>query len=77
MDNLESENVDPSAEISVREAGRRGGRATLARHGRGFYQKIGKSGGCRTKALYSEFFREFGKKGSRPHRPALNDSTGE
>ena len=77
MENLESEKVDPSTEISVREAGRRGGNVTLARHGREFYQKIGKSGGCRTKALYSEFFKEFGKKGGRPRRPALNDSTGE
>ena len=77
VDNFESENIEPSDGISVKEAGRRGGYATLARHGLEFYRKIGKSGGRRTKALYSEFFREFGKKGGRPRRPVLDDLGGE
>jgi hypothetical protein len=60
-------------QISVAEAGRRGGRATLERHGVGFYQEIGRRGGQRTKELYGELLKELGKKGGRPRRPFLDD----
>jgi general stress protein YciG len=39
-------------EITAAEAGRRGGQSTLQRKGIGFFKKIGKKGGKRTKELY-------------------------
>lgn len=59
--------------ISVREAGARGGRSTLERHGVKFYHQIGAQGGQTTKKRYAHLFSEFGRKGGRPRRPALND----
>ena len=59
--------------ISVREAGRKGGQATLRNQGNEFFRQIGKKGGKRTAELYRDLLSEFGKKGGRPKRPALND----
>ena len=59
--------------ISVREAGRKGGQATLRNQGNEFFRKIGKKGGKRTAELYRDLLSEFGKKGGRPKRPALNE----
>ena len=67
----------PSQQITVREAGARGGRATLESQGVDFFKRIGKRGGQRTKELYGELLSEFGKRGGRPKRPALNESAGE
>lgn len=64
-------------EITVVEAGQRGGRSTLKRQGVQFFKKIGKKGGQRTKELYGELLSEFGKKGGRPKRPTLHNSMGE
>jgi len=66
-----------SSEITVRQAGQRGGHATLERHGVGFFRKIGTRGGRRTKQLYAQLLREFGKKGGRPRRPTLDETVGE
>ena len=63
--------------ISVAEAGRRGGHATLENQGTEFFRRIGKRGGQRTKELYGELLSEFGKKGGRPRRPTLDGSAGE
>lgn len=50
--------------MTVREAGRKGGRATKARHGPEFYERIGKKGGETTKARKGpEFFGRIGRKG--------------
>lgn len=38
-------------EISVKEAGRRGGQSTVERHGREFYHQIGVKGGNRVREL--------------------------
>lgn len=62
---------------SVAEAGRRGGRKTLERHGHEHFRAIGKKGGERTKELYAELLREFGSRGGRPRRPALDEFMGE
>lgn len=59
------------------EAGRRGGRRTLERHGRDHFRAIGKKGGERTKELYAELLREFGRRGGRPQRPDLDEAMGE
>jgi len=69
--------VTDKEEITVAEAGRRGGRSTLEHHGAEFFREIGRKGGQRTAQLYIELLSEFGKKGGRPRRPALNDSLGE
>lgn len=63
--------------LSVQQAGRRGGRATLSKHGTDFFRRIGKKGGQRTAERYSYLLKEFGKKGGRPRRPALAEHMGE
>jgi uncharacterized protein len=51
-------------EMSVIEAGRRGGKECAARHGSAFYEAIGKKGGETTRARHgSEFYARQGKKG--------------
>lgn len=72
----ENQLVEASGAISVREAGARGGHATLENQGTEFFKRIGKRGGQRTKELYGELLSEFGKRGGRPRRPNL-DSAGE
>lgn len=73
----EKNQAESSGEITVREAGARGGRATLESQGVDFFKKIGKKGGQRTKELYGELLSGFGRKGGRPRRPALDESVGE
>ena len=70
--------AESCGEISVREAGRRGGCATRDRYaGTGFYQKIGARGGETTKGRWGHLFSQFGKKGGRPRRPSLEYSVVE
>lgn len=64
-------------EISVKAAGRRGGMTTRDRYGSDFYRRIGKIGGERTRELYAELLKEFGKKGGRPRLPTLDECMGE
>ena len=50
--------------MTVREAGRKGGRATKARHGPEFYQSIGRKGGETTKERHGpQFYEKIGRKG--------------
>lgn len=52
--------------MSVREAGRKGGKTTRARYGPEFFQEIGAKGGKAVSERYSnEHFREIGRKGGR------------
>ena len=52
--------------MSVREAGSKGGRTTRARYGSEFFQEIGAKGGKAVSERYSnEHFREIGRKGGR------------
>ena len=52
--------------MSVRDAGRKGGRATRARYGPEFFAEIGHKGGKAVSQRYpSEHFREIGRKGGR------------
>jgi general stress protein YciG len=64
-------------EISVKMAGKRGGTTTRDRYGSDFYRRIGKMGGERTRELYAELLKEFGKRGGRPRRPTLDEYMGE
>lgn len=68
--------VETSGGISVQEAGRRGGTATLEKQGVNFFREIGRKGGRRTAELYGDLLREFAKRGGRPRRPALNTGEG-
>jgi general stress protein YciG len=53
-------------QMSVREAGRKGGQTTRARYGPEFFQEIGAKGGRAVSERYSnEHFREIGRKGGR------------
>lgn len=69
--------AEASSEVTVRQAGARGGCRTLELHGREFFSAIGRKGGQRTAKLYRELLSEFGRKGGRPRRPALDESVGE
>jgi len=51
-------------EITVQEAGHRGGEATASTHGREFYEEIGHKGGeARKEQLGPEGYSELGHKG--------------
>jgi general stress protein YciG len=50
--------------MTVREAGRKGGRATKSRHGPDFYESIGRKGGETTKKRHGpQFYERIGRKG--------------
>jgi general stress protein YciG len=50
--------------MTVRDAGRKGGRATKARHGPEFYETIGRKGGETTKRRHGpKFYERIGRKG--------------
>ncbi len=52
--------------MSVREAGRKGGKTTRAKYGAEFYQEIGQKGGKTVSEKYShEHFQSIGRKGGR------------
>jgi general stress protein YciG len=52
--------------MSVREAGRKGGKTTRQRYGSEFYQEIGQKGGKAVSERYShEHFQTIGRKGGR------------
>jgi hypothetical protein len=70
-DSLKSENVGNG--MTVQEAGRRGGKATLQNQGSEHFKKIGRKGGKRTARLYRDLLSEFGKRGGRPRRLTLKE----
>lgn len=52
--------------MSVRDAGRKGGKATRARYGPEFFAEIGQKGGKAVSRRYpSAHFQEIGRKGGR------------
>ena len=52
--------------MSVREAGRKGGKTTRQRYGPEFHQEIGQKGGKTVSERYShEHFQNIGRKGGR------------
>ncbi len=61
-----AERSDRTEGMSVREAGRKGGKTTRDRYGTDFFQEIGAKGGKAVSDRYpSEHFREIGRKGGR------------
>lgn len=70
------DDVSHPPEISVKEAGKRGGQTTLRKHGRTFFSEIGRKGGQRTAQLYRAILKDIGKRGGRQRRPQLVHSPG-
>jgi uncharacterized protein len=65
--------VDQNGNMSVREAGRKGGRTTRAKYGPEFYQEIGQKGGKTVSEKYShEHFQAIGRKGGRKVADLIN-----
>jgi general stress protein YciG len=63
-------------QLTVAEAGRRGGLKTTEK-GSEFFREIGRRGGKKTASLYRDLLAEFGRRGGRPHRPSLGENVGE
>ncbi len=58
--------TNDNGNMSVREAGRKGGKTTRQRYGAEFYQEIGQKGGKAVSERYShEHFQAIGRKGGR------------
>lgn len=56
--------ADITGEMTVREAGRKGGQKVKESHGPEFFREIGRKGGQATaKAHGHEFYQEIGRKG--------------
>jgi len=61
-----SGNGKPGGEMSVREAGKKGGDTVRERYGSGFYEQIGRKGGQVTRERHgARFYEEIGQKGGR------------
>ena len=61
-------NPDPQegGEMSVREAGKKGGNTVRDRYGSGFYEEIGRKGGQVTRERHgAEFYETIGQKGGK------------
>ena len=57
---------EPGGEMSVREAGKKGGDTVRDRYGSGFYEEIGRKGGQATRERHgAEFYEAIGQKGGR------------
>lgn len=77
MDKSMNQDVTVSiSELSIREAGSRGGRTTRDRYGSAHYKAIGRKGGKKTAELYGQLMRIFGEQGGRPRSPFLEDHPG-
>jgi len=56
----------PGGEMSVREAGKKGGDTVRERYGSGFYEEIGRKGGQATRERHgAAFYESIGQKGGR------------
>jgi len=62
----EPEDKQPGGEMSVREAGKKGGNTVRDRYGSGFYEEIGRKGGQATRQRHGvEFYESIGQKGGK------------
>lgn len=68
--------AEHQSELSVRQAGRRGGLALLQRRGRSFFAQIGRKGQLELRQKHPGMASVWGKLGGRPRKPSLT-STGE
>jgi general stress protein YciG len=58
-------------QLTVQEAGRKGGLALLSRRGSQHYSEIGKKGQAILRQRYPGMASEWGKKGGRPRKNGL------
>ncbi len=58
--------------LTVGEAGARGGRKTAQLHP-SHHRKIGEKGGKKTKSLYGHLYRTWGRQGGRPRKKTLSE----
>lgn len=59
-------------DMTVREAGRKGGETTARTHGHDFYEEIGRKGGnARKRELGHEGYEELGQKGGQRVRELI------
>ena len=64
--------VNESGDLSVRQAGRKGGKKTATRHGPEFYREIGRRGGeARKKQLGAGGYADLGRKGGEARKSQL------
>ncbi len=62
----EPDDKQPGGEMSVREAGKKGGNTVRDRYGSGFYEEIGRKGGQATRQRHGvEFYESIGQKGGK------------
>ncbi|MEK9156404.1 MAG: KGG domain-containing protein [Patescibacteria group bacterium] len=60
----EDRNMGDEGEMTVREAGHKGGETTSETHGHEFYEEIGHKGGEATSQTHGrDFYEEIGRKG--------------
>jgi uncharacterized protein len=65
-DEAEDESGGSDGEMSVREAGKKGGDTVRKRYGSEFYKKIGRKGGKATREKHgAQFYEAIGQKGGR------------
>jgi general stress protein YciG len=65
-DAKEQDEEKPAGDMSVREAGKKGGDTVRNRYGSGFYEKIGRKGGQVTRERHgAEFYEAIGQKGGK------------
>jgi len=60
-------------DVTVKQAGRLGGLATLRKQGRQFYAEIGRLGQRAMRAKHPNMASEWGKLGGRPRKPTLDE----
>lgn len=61
-------------DMTVREAGRKGGETTAERHGHEFYEEIGRKGGVKVRDEYGvQFYEEIGHKGGQKVRQLIEE----
>jgi len=66
MAKAKSDDKQPGGEMSVREAGKKGGNTVRDRYGPGFYEAIGRKGGQATRQRHGvEFYESIGQKGGK------------
>ena len=69
---LTFEEMDPRGELTVRQAGQRGGTSTAGKHGSSFYREIGRRGGqARKGQLGPEGYAKLGRKGGEARKTQL------
>lgn len=62
----QEQNGKVGGEMSVREAGKKGGDTVRERYGSGFYEQIGRKGGQVTRERHgAQFYEQIGQKGGR------------